>query len=98
LDPGRALLIARARKALAEAKRAERGERRQAGELIETEAVKQFVSQLCMMVRDHALAQADRVAPQVVGVRSQAEAHALLRKDACSMLERLSKAVASSGF
>ena len=98
LDPGRALLIARARKALAEAKRAERGERRQAGELIEAEAVKQFVSQLCMMVRDHALAQADRVAPQIVGVRSQAEAHALLRKDARSMLERLSKAVASSGF
>jgi len=50
------------------------------------------------MVRDHALAQADRVAPQVVSVRSQAEAHALLRKDARALLERLSKAVASSGF
>ena len=97
-DAGAVLLVARAKKAIAAAKRAERLERHQAGELIEAEAVKQFVSQLCMMVRDHALAQADRGAPQVVGVRSQAEAHALLRKDARSMLERLSKAVASSGF
>ena len=95
LDPGRALLLARARKALAEAKRAERNERRQAGELIEAEAVKQFVSQLCMMVRDHALAQADRLAATLAGVTGAPEIHQLIRTDNHAMLTKLSKQVAS---
>ncbi len=95
LDPGRALLIARARKALAEAKRAERGERRQAGELIEAEAVKQFVSQLCMLVRDHSLSQADRLAAALAAVTGAPEIHRIIRDDNNAMLTKLSKQVAS---
>jgi hypothetical protein len=95
LDPGRALLIARARKALAEAKRAERAERRQAGELIEADAVKQFVSQLCMLVRDHSLSQADRLAATLAAATGASEIHRLIRNDNNAMLTKLSKQVAS---
>ena len=95
LDPGRALLLARARKALAEAKRTERAERRQAGELIETDAVKQFVSQLCMMVRDHSLSQADRLAATLASVAGTPEVHRIIRTDNNAMLTKLSKQVAA---
>lgn len=68
LDPSRALIVARARKLLAEAKRAERAERRQAGELIEASTVREYISQLSMLVRDHVLSQADRLATILASV------------------------------
>jgi hypothetical protein len=93
LDPSRALIVARARKLLAEAKKAERAERRQAGELIEASTLREYVNQFSMLVRDHALAQADRLANMLAAVTDIAEVHRLVREDNHRMLEKLSKAI-----
>jgi hypothetical protein len=94
-DAGRALLIARAKKALADAKRAERVERQQAGELFEVTKVVEYATELSHLVRDHALAQADRLAGLVVTVTVPAEAYLIIRRDNEAMLVKLSKALAS---
>ena len=94
-DAGRALLIARAKKALADAKRAERVERQQAGELFEATKVVEYATELSHLVRDHALAQADRLAGLVVAITVPAEAYRIIRKDNEAMLVKLSKALAS---
>jgi len=93
LDPSRALIVARARKLLAEAKRAERAERRQAGELIEASTVREYISQLSMLVRDHVLSQADRLATILASVTDTAEVYRLVREDNQRMLGKLSKAI-----
>ncbi len=92
VDPARALIVARARKLLAEAKRAERAERRQAGELIEASTLREYASQFSMLVRDHALAQADRLANLLAAVTDVAEVHRLIREDNHRMLAKLAKA------
>ena len=94
-DAGRALLIARAKKALADAKRAERVERHQAGELVEATKVAEYATELGHLVRDHVLAQADRLAGLVAAVTAPAEAYRIIRKDNEAMLVKLSKALAS---
>jgi hypothetical protein len=93
LDPNRALVVARARKLLAEAKKAERAERRQAGELIEASTVREYISQLSMLVRDHSLSQADRLATILASVTDTAEVYRLVREDNQRMLAKLSKAI-----
>lgn len=94
-DAGRALLIARAKKALADAKRAERVERQQAGELFEVTKVVEYATELSHLVRDHAMAQADRLAGLVAAVTVPAEAYRIIRKDNEVMLVKLSKALAA---
>jgi hypothetical protein len=93
LDPNRALVVARARKLLAEAKRAERAERRQAGELLEASTLREYANQFSMLVRDHALAQADRLANILAAATDAAEVHRLVREDNHRMLEKLAKAI-----
>ncbi len=93
LDPNRALIVARARKLLAEAKRAERAERRQAGELLEASTLREYANQFSMLVRDHALSQADRLANILASVNDIAEVHRVIREDNNRMLEKLSKAI-----
>ena len=93
LDPNRALVVARARKLLAEAKKAERAERRQAGELVEASTLREYANQFSALVKDHALAQADRLANLLASVTDVAEVHRLIREDNHRMLEKLSKAI-----
>ncbi len=93
LDPARALIVARARKLLADAKRAERAERRQAGELTEASTLREYASQFSMLVRDHALAQADRLANLLAAVSDVTEVHRLIREDNHRMLAKLAKAI-----
>jgi hypothetical protein len=93
LDPNRALIVARARKLLAEAKKAERVERRQSGELVEVSTLREYASQFSMLVRDHVLAQADRLASTLAAMTDVAEIHRLIRQDNHRMLEKLSKAI-----
>ena len=94
-DPARALLIARAKKLLADARRAERQERLHAGELVEAAKVREYAAFLSQLVRDAILSQPDRLAGRLAGVATVDEAHAILRDDGRAVLERLSRAIAA---
>ncbi|HLH16234.1 MAG TPA: hypothetical protein VKX45_03395 [Bryobacteraceae bacterium] len=93
LDANRALVVARARKLLAEAKKAERAERRQAGELIEASTLREYANQFSALVKDHALSQADRLANILAATTDGAEVHRLIREDNNRMLTKLAKAI-----
>jgi hypothetical protein len=95
VDPGRALLIARIRKLMADTRRAEREEKRAAGELIDVATVAAYTTDLSRLVRDHALAQADRLAGVLAAASDPAEAYRIIRKDNAALLTKLSKALAS---
>jgi len=100
-DAGRALLIARAKKALADAKLAERRERHQAGELIERTAVNEYITMFSTLVRDHVLTQADRLAAMVAALNNEKpngekQIYDLIRRDGQKLLEKLSKAIHDS--
>ena len=92
-DAGRALLIARAKKALAEARRAERLERHQAGELVERTEAAAYAANFSMLVRDHVLVQPDRLAERLAASNDQTEVYRILRDDGRALLKRLSKAI-----
>jgi hypothetical protein len=93
LDPMRAVAIARARKLLADAKRAERLERAQAGEYIEKRAAAEYAASFSGIVRDHALSQADRLAPVLAAVTDEKRIYEIIRQDNYRMLEKVSKAI-----
>ena len=92
-DPGRVLLLAKAKKALAELRRIERLEQEAAGELIPRSQVDEYVSTFTALVRDATLAQADRLADRLAGKLDRAEVYAILRADGRALLERLSRAI-----
>jgi len=92
-DAGRALLIARAKKTLAEARRAERLERHQAGELVERTEAAAYAANFSMLVRDHVLIQPDRLAERLAATNDRAEVYRILRDDGRALLVRLSKAI-----
>jgi DNA-binding transcriptional regulator YdaS (Cro superfamily) len=96
-DPGRVLLVARAKKALADARRAERLERHQADELIERTVVVEYTASLSALVRDHMLAQPERLADRLEGMSDRAEIYRILRDDGRALLERLSRAINNAG-
>ncbi len=93
LDPNRALVMVRARKLLADAKKAERAERRQAGELIEVATIREYANQFSALVKDHALAQADRLASTLAALTDVAQVHRLIREDNNRMLDKLARAI-----
>jgi hypothetical protein len=68
-------------------------ERHQAGELIEARLVTEYTAGLSLLVRDHLLAQADRLAPVLAAVDDEKAAYRLIREDNERLLRRLSKAV-----
>ena len=92
-DPNRALVMVRARKLLADAKKAERAERRQAGELIEVATIREYANQFSALVKDHALAQADRLASTLAALTDVAQVHRLIREDNNRMLDKLARAI-----
>jgi hypothetical protein len=95
LDPARALLIARARKAVVETKRIERLEKVAAGEVFEGEKVREFIREVSYLVRDHVLAQAGRLSGAVAATKSTEEIYRLISQDSHAMLIKLSKAIES---
>lgn len=92
-DPGRVLLLAKAKKALAELRHIERIEQHAAGELIPRAAVVEYVTTLSFLLRDAALAQPDRLANHLAGASDQAEIYRILRADGHALLEKLSRAI-----
>jgi hypothetical protein len=99
IDPQRALLFARAKKLLAEARRAEREERRHAGELIEVAKVSEYVAFISQIMRDGILTQADRLAAAVAAVGGDiGEVHRIIRADGRALLERWGKTIAAGGY
>jgi hypothetical protein len=92
-DAGAVLLVARAKKAIADAKRAERLERHQAGELIERTEAAAYAANFSMLVRDHMLVQPDRLAERLAASNDCAEVYRILRDDGHTLLVRLSKAI-----
>jgi hypothetical protein len=95
-DAGAVLLVARAKKAIADAKRAERLERFAAGELKEATELAQYATTFSWLVRDHVLAMADRLAPAVAAVHDIEAIYKVIRDDSHVMLRRLSKAIANA--
>ena len=96
-DPAKVLLVAKAKRALADAKRAERLERKQAGELLERPDVNAYITNFSGLVRDHILTQAERLAAVLVPVTDEKQIYDLIRRDGRVLLERLAKAIEASG-
>lgn len=97
-DPARVLLVAKAKKALADAKRAERLERKHASDLLERAEVNTYVSDLSTLVRDHVLAQAQRLAVILAPISSERQIYEALLRDGRSMLTSLSKSIQAAGM
>jgi hypothetical protein len=95
-DAGAVLLVARAKKAIADAKRAERLERFAAGELKEVAELAQYATTFSWIVRDHMLAMAERLATAVAALHDIEAIYKLIREDSQVMLRRLSKAIADT--
>lgn len=96
-DPAKVLLVAKAKRALADAKRAERLERKQAGELLERPDVNTYITNFSGLVRDHILTQAERLAVVLVPVTDEKQIYDLIRRDGRLLLEKLAKAIEASG-
>ena len=96
-DPAKVLLVAKAKRALADAKRAERLERKQAGELLERTEANTYITNFSLLVRDHVLTQAERLAAVLVPVTDEKQIYDLIRRDGRVLLERLAKAIEASG-
>lgn len=92
-DPARVLLLAKAKKALADLRRVERLEQLAAGEVIPRGEVDEYATTLSALVRDATLAQADRLADRLAGKLDRAEVYGILRADGRALLERLSRAI-----
>ena len=97
MDAGTVLLHARAKKAIADAKRSERLERFAAGELREVQEMKEFASTVGHIIQDHVLSQADRLSSAVAAMSDVDAIYRLIRDDANAMLMRISKAIADAG-
>lgn len=96
-DPAKVLLVAKAKRALADAKRAERLERKQAGELFERADVNIYITNFSQLVRDHVLTQAERLAAVLVPMTDEKLIYDLIRRDGTVLLQKLSKAIEASG-
>ena len=95
-DAGSVLLVARAKKAIADAKRAERLERFAAGELREATELAQYATTFSWIVRDHVLSMADRLTPAVAALHDIEAIYRVIRDDAHVVLRRISKAIADA--
>ena len=96
-DPAKVLLVAKAKRALADAKRAERMERKQAGELLERTEVNTYITNFSALARDHILTQAERLAALLVPMTDEKLIYDLIRRDGTVLLQKLSKAIETSG-
>ena len=95
-DAGSVLLVAKAKKAIADAKRAERLERFAAGELKEASELAQYATTFSWIVREHVLAMAERLASAVAAMSDTDAIYKLIRQDCHLLLRRLSKAIADA--
>ena len=79
-DPARVLLLAKAKKALADLRRVERLEQLAAGDVFPRAEVDEYVTTLSALVRDATLAQADRLADRLAGKLDRAEVYSILHR------------------
>ncbi len=93
VDPARALIIARAKKLLADARRAERRERAEAGELVDASRVAEYTRFLSGVVRDQLLSQPDRLTQRLAAAKSSEEIYQIVRADVHCTLAALAKAI-----
>jgi len=100
-DPGQVLLVARARKALAETKRIERLEKVASREVISMAEASEYATHFSRIVRDSALSQADRLTDAVLAAAVDGDRERVYRKirdDNHRMLTQISIAVANAGL
>lgn len=100
-DPGHVLLVARARKALAETKRIERLEKVASREVISMAEACEYASHFSRIIRDSALSQADRLTDAVLAAAVGGDRERVYRKirdDNHRMLTQISIAVANAGL
>lgn len=100
-DPGQVLLVARARKALAETKRIERLEKVASREVISMSEACEYAAHFSRIVRDSALSQADRLTDAVLAAAVDGDRGGVYRKirdDNHRMLTQISIAVANAGL
>jgi hypothetical protein len=100
-DPGHVLLVARARKALAETKRIERLEKVASREVISMAEACEYATHFSRIVRDSALSQADRLTDAVLAAAANGDrdrVYRRIRDDNHRMLTQISIAVANAGL
>lgn len=100
-DPGHVLLVARARKALAETKRIERLEKVASREVISMAEACEYASHFSRIIRDSALSQADRLTDAILAAAVDGDRERVYRKirdDNHRMLTQISIAVANAGL
>jgi phage terminase Nu1 subunit (DNA packaging protein) len=100
-DPGHVLLVARARKALAETKRIERLEKMASREVISMAEACEYASHFSRIIRDSALSQADRLTDAILAAAVTGDRDRVYRKirdDNHRMLTQISIAVANAGL
>ena len=100
-DPGHVLLIARARRALAETKRFERLEKLASGEVIAASEARRYASEFAHITRDGLLSLADRLSEAVLAAAVAGDRESVYRtilNDAHRTLSQISKAIARAGL
>jgi hypothetical protein len=97
-DPLSVYMKARAVKETFNAKKAQLEYELLAGKLIDKNIPRESAAALLQMVKEHVLAQPDRLASTLAAISDIASAHKVLLNDCKAMLVRLSKAVADSRF
>jgi hypothetical protein len=97
IDAGQRYMDARARKEEFAAQVAELDYKERAGQLVPRATVAEFASNVAAVVRDHIMAQADRLAPVLVGLEDEKAVHRMLSDDGAALLRKLSKALQNNG-
>jgi hypothetical protein len=97
-DPMHAYLKARAVKETFLAKRAQAEYELLMGKLIEKTKSHEYAATLSQMVKEALLAQPDRLAPILAALDDVPSIHKVLMNDNKAVLQKLSKAIANSGF
>lgn len=97
-DPVQSFLRARAVKATFDAKISQMEYEEKAGRLIQATRAAEYASTFSAIVKDHIMAQPDRVAPALAAVSDERAAHRILSNDGSALLKKLSKAISDAGL
>ena len=101
IDPGEAILRAKAVIANMAARAAQRKDRQAAGELVERTSVNEYIATFSRLVKDHIQTMPDRLLEQLIAAVASGDrnaAYRMLRSDCDAILRRLAKAIADTGL
>ncbi len=97
-DPISAYLKARAVKVTFEAKEAQASYEEKIGQLIKVSRALEYATTLSAIVRDHVMAQADRLSPMAAALEDEGAIHRLIKKDGEVLLQKVARAIKDAGL